>query len=84
MNECLTEKPCDQTCFNTAGSYYCTCREGFILQPDKQSCKKIDSSYGNSNEGGNAFEARDLENDVDIEDLGFKISNIEKVGTYTI
>lgn len=79
VNECITEKPCDQTCYNTEGSYYCTCREGFILQQNKQSCKKVDTSYSGSNEGGNAFEARDLENDVDIEDLGLKISNIEKV-----
>uniref|UniRef100_A0A1B0GL44 Epidermal growth factor-like protein 8 n=2 Tax=Lutzomyia longipalpis TaxID=7200 RepID=A0A1B0GL44_LUTLO len=41
INECKEEKPCDQMCYNTEGSYYCTCREGFSLQPDRQSCKKL-------------------------------------------
>lgn len=78
VNECETEKPCDQTCYNTEGSYYCTCRLGFILQPDRQSCKKIDTSFGND-DIGTAFEARDLENDVDTDDMDSRINNIEKV-----
>ena len=41
MNECKEHKPCDQTCYNTEGSYYCTCRDGFMLQSDRQTCKKI-------------------------------------------
>lgn len=52
------------------------CRDGFALQEDKQSCKKISH---HENDVGPAFEARDLENDVDIEDLGFKIGEIQKV-----
>ena len=30
VDECLEEKDeCDQTCVNTDGSYYCTCKLGF-------------------------------------------------------
>lgn len=76
INECREEKPCDQSCFNTHGSYYCVCREGFQLQLDKQSCKKISISR---NSEGDAFEAKDLENDVDYSDLNAKINNIEQV-----
>lgn len=78
INECITEKPCDQSCFNTHGSFYCTCRVGFILQADQQSCKKNVRLYGDDGDG-NAFEARDLENDVDTDDLSAKINNLEKV-----
>lgn len=40
INECIEQKPCDQICHNTFGSYYCQCREDFILQSDAQSCRK--------------------------------------------
>lgn len=73
VNECLEEKPCDQACYNTHGSYYCKCRDGFQLMGDKQSCKKLNGG------DDSAFEARDLENDVDYEQLSSKISKIEKV-----
>ncbi|KAJ6642548.1 Epidermal growth factor-like protein 7 [Pseudolycoriella hygida] len=77
INECVEEKPCDQSCHNTYGSYYCKCREGFQLLGDKQSCKKLNSEGEDS-----AFEAKDLENDVDYEQLSSKISKIEKlIGT---
>lgn len=39
-NECVEEKPCDQICYNTVGSFTCQCRENFTLLPDGQSCKK--------------------------------------------
>lgn len=66
-------------CYNTDGSFYCTCRLGFVLSSDKQSCKKIDTTFGNG-DTGTAFEARDLENDVDSEnDLATRMHNIEKV-----
>lgn len=74
INECQEEKPCDQACYNTLGSYYCKCRDGFQLMGDKQSCKKISVGRDDS-----AFEAKDLENDVDYEQLSSKISKIEKV-----
>ena len=47
------------------------------MQADKQSCKKLLTR----NDVDTAFEARDLEDEVDIEDLGLKINNIEKVTT---
>lgn len=64
-------------CYNTNGSYYCMCRDGFQLQADKQSCRKI-ISYGVGGDD-NAFEARDMENDIDYEEISVKINNIEKV-----
>lgn len=73
INECQEEKPCDQACYNTLGSYYCKCRDGFQLMGDKQSCRKLNTG------DESAFEAKDLENDVDYEQLSSKISRIEKV-----
>ncbi|XP_014215323.1 uncharacterized protein LOC106644380 [Copidosoma floridanum] len=60
VDECVTEKPCDQTCRNVPGSYECYCRSGFELQPDRHSCRKNDSD-------GTALEARDLEEDFEEE-----------------
>lgn len=66
-------------CHNTDGSYYCSCRLGFLLHSDRQSCKKIDTSFGND-DSDTAFEARDLENDVDNDDnLAARMNSIEKV-----
>ncbi|XP_006560094.2 uncharacterized protein LOC100577629 isoform X2 [Apis mellifera] len=56
IDECVTEKPCDQLCRNLPGIYECYCRPGFQLQKDGQSCRK-------NNTEDTAFEARDLEND---------------------
>lgn len=39
IDECKEQKPCEQICHNTAGSYKCDCREMFALQPDGHSCK---------------------------------------------
>ncbi|KAM7356371.1 epidermal growth factor-like protein slowdown isoform 1-T5 [Cochliomyia hominivorax] len=73
INECKEEKPCDQTCINTVGSYYCKCREGFTLQADQQSCKKTDLHHDD------AFEARDLENEIETqEDITARLQKIEK------
>lgn len=40
VNECELNKPCDQMCRNTYGSFKCECREDFVLQSDGQSCKR--------------------------------------------
>lgn len=79
IDECINDKPCDQMCHNTDGSFYCTCRLGFILHSDRQSCKKIDSTFG-TDDTDIAFEAKDLENDVDNDGLAVRVNNIEQVG----
>ncbi|XP_011504484.1 PREDICTED: epidermal growth factor-like protein 8 [Ceratosolen solmsi marchali] len=58
VDECVTEKPCDQICRNIVGSYECYCRSGYELQANRQSCRKNDSD-------GTAFEAKDLEEDFE-------------------
>lgn len=73
INECKQHKPCDQTCYNTDGSYYCTCRDGFMLQADRHSCKKIEPT------NDVAFEARDMENDVDYDSLDTRLTKLEKI-----
>lgn len=74
VNECETEKPCDQQCVNTQGSYFCRCRHGFVLQADQQSCRKL------SSHADDAFEARDLENDIDDTDaqVATRLQKIER------
>uniref|UniRef100_A0A8C6XVP1 LDL receptor related protein 1B n=1 Tax=Naja naja TaxID=35670 RepID=A0A8C6XVP1_NAJNA len=39
FNECNLYGPCSQTCQNIDGSYICSCVEGYLLQPNKKSCK---------------------------------------------
>ena len=29
---------CDHNCTNTAGSHYCSCMDGYILEPDNHTC----------------------------------------------
>ncbi|KAH8378646.1 hypothetical protein KR009_000475 [Drosophila setifemur] len=72
VNECQVEKPCDQQCVNTPGSYFCRCRQGFVLQADEQSCKKV------SSHADDAFEARDLENDIDETDAEV-VTRLQKI-----
>lgn len=74
VNECDSEKPCDQQCVNTQGSYFCRCRHGFVLQADQQSCRKT------SSHADDAFEARDLENDIDDTDaeVATRLQKIER------
>ena len=42
INECLeTNGHCSHTCYNTDGSYYCTCNDGFFLLEDKAGCTGV-------------------------------------------
>lgn len=41
LDECKGKNPCDHLCYNTYGSYTCQCKEGFLLQPDNESCRRI-------------------------------------------
>ena len=39
IDECVQEMAgCDQNCTNTAGSYYCTCMDGYELESDSHTC----------------------------------------------
>ncbi|XP_021917540.1 epidermal growth factor-like protein 7 isoform X2 [Zootermopsis nevadensis] len=67
IDECR-EKPCDHTCINVNGSFYCQCHDGFDLQGDGRSCR--------SHEGKDATEARDL---LDYDILAKKVQKLEKV-----
>ncbi|XP_068754177.1 growth arrest-specific protein 6-like [Montipora capricornis] len=43
VNECRTRNGgCSDTCFDTRGSFYCTCSQGFQLLEDKKTCKDTD------------------------------------------
>ena len=38
-DECIEgTSGCDHMCNNTIGSYICSCRDGFILNPDQHTC----------------------------------------------
>ena len=40
IDECATSKGgCEQGCVNTYQSFYCVCRQGFILAADKKNCQ---------------------------------------------
>ncbi|KAL4004475.1 microtubule-associated protein 1 light chain [Sarotherodon galilaeus] len=41
VDECSEQQRCAQQCVNTAGSYRCTCREGFALAGDGRSCQSL-------------------------------------------
>ncbi|CAB1328019.1 unnamed protein product, partial [Coregonus sp. 'balchen'] len=38
-DDCTVYDTCSQTCMNTYGSYRCSCTDGYILQPNRRSCK---------------------------------------------
>lgn len=39
IEECVVHSPCHQLCFNTAGSYNCSCQRGYMLNDDKERVK---------------------------------------------
>uniref|UniRef100_UPI00398ED833 matrilin-4-like n=1 Tax=Pristiophorus japonicus TaxID=55135 RepID=UPI00398ED833 len=44
----VTDHGCEQICISTPGSYICKCKEGFILNNDQKTCRRIDHcSLGN-------------------------------------
>lgn len=36
----LNNQGCQHECINTEDSYYCQCHNGFVLNPDKKTCKR--------------------------------------------
>lgn len=48
INECLSG-PCDQTCTNTAGSFTCSCTDGFTLEADGTTCVDDNECEGSAN-----------------------------------
>ena len=39
INECVEGLDrCDHNCTNTAGSYFCTCKDGYELESDNYAC----------------------------------------------
>ncbi|VDI25973.1 Hypothetical predicted protein [Mytilus galloprovincialis] len=46
IDECtLLNNNCEQICVDTIGSFYCSCRDGFVLGSDQSSCDKDYSDY---------------------------------------
>ena len=43
-DECSSDSSnkCEQNCHNTKYSYYCTCNDGYKLQPDGYNCEGKD------------------------------------------
>lgn len=90
INECVSNKPCDQTCFNTPGSFLCSCRHGFQLQDDRQSCKSIGEElviadsifilmlfFVDSNQV--ALEVSELNSeDIDLDEIDHRLRKLEK------
>ena len=39
IDECaVANGGCEHNCINTEGSFYCGCREGFVLENDERQC----------------------------------------------
>ena len=54
VNECATNNgrgPCDHYCNNTYGSFQCSCKDGFVLEPDLRTCGKSLISCSCANNG---------------------------------
>eukprot|EP00118_Oscarella_pearsei_P022320 m.255461 g.255461 ORF g.255461 m.255461 type:complete len:1105 (+) comp40396_c0_seq5:41-3355(+) len=49
---------CEQNCVNTDGSYYCTCKDGYILSANGKQCEDVDECL--SNRGGCDQRCRNL------------------------
>ncbi|XP_026864049.1 matrilin-3b isoform X2 [Electrophorus electricus] len=40
VDACALGHDCDHICLNTNASYYCRCRVGYVLNPDKKTCSQ--------------------------------------------
>ena len=38
VNECEGANNCEQVCHNNVGSYYCSCKKGYVLAADSRKC----------------------------------------------
>ena len=45
IDECMGVNDCQQTCINTAGSYYRDCTDGFQLDSDEHRCTGTCDNY---------------------------------------
>ncbi|XP_008197052.1 epidermal growth factor-like protein 8 isoform X2 [Tribolium castaneum] len=71
VDECK-QKPCDQICYNTPGSYRCECKESFVLQRDGQTCRK-------ENDDDTALEAKDLDTQQKLDKMDKRLQMLEKM-----
>ncbi|XP_044269892.1 multiple epidermal growth factor-like domains protein 10 isoform X3 [Tribolium madens] len=71
VDECK-QKPCDQICYNTPGSYRCECKESFVLQRDGQTCRK-------ENDDDTALEAKDLDAQQRLDKMDKRLQTLEKM-----
>lgn len=41
FDECDNLQPCSQVCSNTKGKYFCSCANGYVMEPDQHKCKAV-------------------------------------------
>ncbi|XP_053476120.1 matrilin-3b [Ictalurus furcatus] len=46
INACALGHDCEHECVNNYNSYYCKCREGYVLNPDKKTCSQAKEARG--------------------------------------
>ncbi|KAF4089867.1 hypothetical protein AMELA_G00043090 [Ameiurus melas] len=46
INACALGHDCEHECVNNYNSYYCKCREGHVLNPDKKTCSQAKEARG--------------------------------------
>ncbi|KAG8174977.1 hypothetical protein JTE90_004709 [Oedothorax gibbosus] len=66
VDECTTGKSaCDHDCTNTQGSYKCSCRGGYVLQPDGRTCEKKEPRVEKEYDAGISKKMEDLQKRLD-------------------
>ncbi|XP_022606453.1 matrilin-3 [Seriola dumerili] len=43
LDACAQGHSCQHICVNSDNSYYCKCRSGYVLNPDKKTCSRLDA-----------------------------------------